>query len=73
VRTFHAKTFSLQYQLHASWTAVKWEICDIDESVLAEYWSLCFNSAAKLVVLADRGSTEPKKQADFVFWNSKHS
>lgn len=55
----------LRYQMHASWTAAKREMCDIDESVLIEWWS--FNPAAKLIGLADRGSIEPKKQADLVF------
>ena len=60
----------LQYQLQASWTAAKRENCGIDESDLAEWWSV---NPAKLIGLADRGSIEPGKQADFVLWNSNYS
>lgn len=77
IRTAWGGLTGLQYQLQATWTASKKVANDknsscffFDEADIARWWSI---NPAKLAGLHhDRGSIEPGKQADFVFWNPNY-
>lgn len=62
----------LQYQLPATWTSAhraNGESSSIrpDETKIAKWWS---SNPAKMAGLDDRGSIEPGKRADFVWWDT---
>ena len=78
IKTAWGGLTGLQYQLQATWTASKKVANDkknsnsffFDEADIARWWSI--NPAQLAGLHDDRGSIEPGKQADFVFWDTSY-